>query len=103
MMSFLTRSYAGNESGACRNSSASSDCPTPTIVATSADRLLLTHLYRQDYTDWRDAAHMRRHHRVSHGGRASMTDHRTNESAPAIERRTIDVVPDDERHGTPRN
>jgi len=33
-----------------------------------------------------------------------MSDHQpTTDSAPAIERRTIDVVPDEERHGTPRN
>ncbi|MET0475816.1 MAG: cytosine permease [Mycobacterium sp.] len=32
-----------------------------------------------------------------------MTDKPRTGSAPAIERRTIDVVPDEERHGTPRN
>src|SRR3954467_14498595 len=46
---------------------------------------------------------MRPHHRVSYEGRASMTDQPPTDSALAIERRTIDVIPDDERHGTPRN
>ncbi len=32
-----------------------------------------------------------------------MTDQPTTDSALGIERRTIDVIPDDERHGTPRN
>jgi nucleobase:cation symporter-1, NCS1 family len=32
-----------------------------------------------------------------------MKDHSTTDPALAIERRTIDVIPDDERHGTPRN
>jgi nucleobase:cation symporter-1, NCS1 family len=32
-----------------------------------------------------------------------MTDQPVTDSTLAIERRTIDVVPDDERHGTPRN
>ena len=32
-----------------------------------------------------------------------MTQHHSAESGLTIERRTIDVIPDDERHGTPRN
>lgn len=32
-----------------------------------------------------------------------MTDHQTTKATLAIERRTIDVIPDDERHGSPSN
>ncbi len=32
-----------------------------------------------------------------------MTDHQTSDAPLAIERRTIDVIPDDERHGPPSN